>query len=124
MEIYEKKAQQTLSYYLVKYPQKKKMFIDPSIRKSIHLCNYSQSPEFNTMINVGCHMKFESSGIYFSSVKKFINALISESLKNFPEFKSTMKEIFTFQKDSGEKYELDNLIGTKFREGTPLYTEE
>jgi hypothetical protein len=35
-----------------------------------------------------------------------------------------MKEIFTFQKDSGEKYELDNLIGTKFREGTPLYTEE
>jgi hypothetical protein len=44
MELYEKKAQQALNFYLVKYPQKKKVFIDPSIRKAIRPCNYSQSP--------------------------------------------------------------------------------
>jgi hypothetical protein len=56
------------------------------------------------MVNLGCDMRYEPSGNYFSAIKKFINALVSESSKNFVEFKSTMKEIFTFQKQSGEKY--------------------
>ena len=34
-----------------------------------------------------------------------------------------MKDVFTLEK-AGEKYELDNLIGMKLREGTAPYTEE
>ncbi len=34
-----------------------------------------------------------------------------------------MKDIFTVQKD-GVYYELENLIGMKFKEGTPLYSEK
>jgi hypothetical protein len=77
MQIYQKKAQQTISYYLIKYPQKKKKFIDPSIKKSIKPCDYSSSPEFHTMINVNCDMRYAPEGDYSSAIKKFLNALIS-----------------------------------------------
>ena len=56
-------------------------------------------------------------------MKRLINSLIQESKKGFNEFREVMKDVFTLDK-AGEKYELDNLIGMKLREGTALYTEE
>lgn len=41
MEHYERKSQDTLSYYLSKYPQKKKIMVDPSIKSLVQPCNYS-----------------------------------------------------------------------------------
>jgi hypothetical protein len=68
-------------------------------------------------------MRFVQSGDYSGKIKTFLNALITESSKNYSEFKSNMKGVFTFNRETGEQYELDNLVGMKFREGTPLYSE-
>lgn len=54
MEYYERKAQETLSYYLSKYPQKSKLMIDQSIRKQVKQCDYSRCPDYNTPKNLGC----------------------------------------------------------------------
>jgi hypothetical protein len=62
-------------------------FIDPSIKKSIKAYDNSASPEFHTMINVNCDMRYSPEGDYSSTIKKFLNALISESSKHFIDFK-------------------------------------
>ena len=73
---------------------------------------------------------FEEKQKDFSKeIKKFLNALISESKSQFPLFKQTMKSIFSGEDCSVDgsgrsDREMEYQIGAKIPDTTPLYTEE
>jgi hypothetical protein len=58
MNLYETKSKKTLEYYLRKYPQKDKLFIDDASIKDIKPFDYSSDPKFNIMMNVGFEMSY------------------------------------------------------------------
>jgi predicted metal-dependent hydrolase len=58
MKLYETKSKQTLEYYLRKYPQKDKLFIDNALIKDIKTFDYSSDPKFNIMFNMGFEMSY------------------------------------------------------------------
>lgn len=67
--------------------------------------------------------KGEEIADYFSSIKKFLNSIVLEAREHFPAFTKTMSELFTVAGENKELYQLEHLIGTKFREDTPIYSE-
>jgi hypothetical protein len=58
MKLYETKSKKTLEYYLRKYPQKQKVFIDNALIKDISSFDYLTDPRFNTMSNIGFEMPY------------------------------------------------------------------
>lgn len=58
MDFFESKIQETMQYYLTKYPQKKKVFIESSIKNKIRSFNYSGVTSFNMLGNLKCFFNY------------------------------------------------------------------
>jgi hypothetical protein len=95
-----------LSFFLVKYPQKSKVFISDELKCIIDEHNETYKPEYSILrrmeINFnpfqGTHKKHLSEVItkidYTSKIKLLLNSLIVEAKTHFSSFKDAMKQVF------------------------------
>jgi hypothetical protein len=103
---------------MVKYPQKKKAYVSEEVMTAIPTMDRSGDPEFDVLANTGCGFRLDPTRKgYLRQLKAFINRLIVETKQHFRGFQRTMRALFRL-----DGVELDNKIGMKFKDDTPLFT--
>lgn len=92
-------SSKSLSFQLIKYPQKQKMFISSDLQNLIPTQDDFQNPEHFIPGNLGLFFVLDpnSSYYYLRSVKLFLNGLIKEAQRCLPIFKELLKTVFTIQ---------------------------
>lgn len=123
----------SLSYFLVRYPQKSKVFVSEEANNLLYEINNSSLKEFSMLRRLDVHFNpyfgFDKKQMdnvviatdYSRTIKQFLNKLITAAKTHLPQFRRLMTEVFTIGED---KRIVDNLCGMKFKEDMPLYTGE
>jgi hypothetical protein len=115
----------TLDYYLMKYPQKSKVFLSNDMNSIVKEMNEASKPEYSMLRKLGIEFQAKHSGseVDFSrEIKQLVNKLIEESKHYLSEFKQLMTEIFTINPPGVDTPStVDHLIGMKFKESVPGY---
>lgn len=109
---------------MVKYPQKKKIFINEEMKNFEKSFDLLDDPKFSIQRNLNCFVEMGDDRTFNKSIKILLNTLIEQSQQNLENFQKLMKKVFTIQNKDGEAYQVDHLIGMKFKENTPRYSQK
>jgi tRNA G46 methylase TrmB len=137
--LYQDEQGKALEYYLLKYPQKGKVFLSSDLKNLAKEINNLSDPKYHMIsrlqitidpiVNDRGELNYDmdvSKIDYSRKIKLLINALITEAKKWNEEFKKTMQSIFTLTssnfKDEPKMLE-DIKMSMKFRENVEIYTD-
>jgi hypothetical protein len=90
------------------------------MHSAIKTLDNSMEPQYDYLRNTGLLFEYdETRKSYAQTIKKALNRIIEESERQFSTWECLMKGVFNL-----EGRELHSRIGMKFKENTPLYTED
>lgn len=128
--MYQEQQASALEYYLIKYPQKSKVYLNTEMGGLIKEKNDLGLPQFSIIDRLKIRFnpfKFEPAVAniitpadarelnYSTTLKHFINALIHEAKTWNEQFKTTMREIFTVTENQAPALLSDFALSMKFR---------
>jgi hypothetical protein len=83
----------------------------------------SEDPAYDFIHNSRGYFTYDlTRKSYSTKVKTMLNALMSESQKHLPTFRTIVQELFTVGQDD-QRHRLHNLVGMKFKENSPQYSK-
>ena len=124
LEHINKCSQKILGFLKTKVPRNKKNFKSLEFENLVERVNNSEDPRYDILKNTGIKFELKKGKDihYIREIKLFFNKLITEVDKEYPEFMKRMLYIFNGKEEHND--EVKYLIGKKFKDNIPLFTEE
>lgn len=125
LSVLDSSSRNALEFQIKKYPPSKHKILDTELLKYIAQVNRVGDLSYEMLSNAGMSFVGKKAD-YTREIKLWVNRLIGETQRVFPEFKAKIKQIFIGRESSSidMENEIEFDVGSKISETVEPYTEE